>query len=71
MEAGDLGIGIYAGRDKVVCNQQNKNISTRTNPELLPFSPGSLIDVRNSVVLVTRMKQLGQQKDRPSALFKF
>lgn len=58
-----MGAGIYAGRVKVVCNQQNKNISTRTNLELLPFSPGLLIGVTKLVVLVTRTKQLGIKKD--------
>lgn len=56
MEAGDLGTSIYAGRAEVVFNQQNKNISTRINLELLPFSPELLIGVANLVVLVTRTK---------------
>lgn len=58
-----MGASIYAGRAKVVFNQQNKNISTRTNLELLPFSPELLIGVANLVVFVTRTKWLVRKKD--------
>lgn len=58
-----MGASIYAGRAKVVFNQQNKNISTRTNLELLLFSPELLIGVANLVVFVTRTKWLIRKKD--------
>jgi len=54
VEAGNLGAGIYAGRVKVVCNPQNKNLSGRTILELLPFSSVLLKGVTNLVVFVTR-----------------
>jgi len=56
MEAENLGADIYTGRVEVVCSQQDKNISTRTNSVRLPFSPMQLISVTNLVLFATGMK---------------